>query len=180
MYIYRKHGLTASAHLLMPSRRRLGFLDGHTWCCHIHYSRSDGLSWRRHKTKAKLYWPVTCCSSHSSLANTWRRHMLRRDAVKHCSQLGLLRLCRFLHFFTPKTPEIASFVIFLSKVPKMRKGTTLGEIRSYKYELGLKRTPKNVTFFASSNTLTLEICLSSSKCAFILIKIQVRGLSMQT
>ena len=48
------------------------------------------------------------------------------------------------------------------------------------YDLGLKQTPKNVTFFVSSNTLTLEICLSSSKCAFIPIKIQVRGHLMRT
>ena len=48
------------------------------------------------------------------------------------------------------------------------------------YELELKRLPKIVTFFASSNTLILEICLSSRKCAFILIKIQVMGHSMQT
>ena len=125
-HVYRKHGLTTSAHTLTSSRRRLGLPDGHLWRRHMYYSRSDGLVWRRHNSNAKLFWPVTYWSSHSPLFNTWRRHRLRCDAVKHCTQLGLLRLCRFLHFFTPKTPKIASFVIFLSKVPKMKKRNDFG------------------------------------------------------
>ena len=141
MYIYRKSRLTASAHILTSSRRRLGFLDGHLWRRHGHYSRSDGHTWRRHETPPKSYWPVTCILLILHSNNTWSRHMIRRDVVSHYLQLGLLGLCRFPHFFTPKTPEIASFVIFSSKVPKMRKETTLGEIRSNNIRIRTQTNP---------------------------------------
>ena len=59
----------------------------------------------------------------TSFVNTWRRHLMGltpSGTVLHM----LLRFCRFLHFYAPKTSKIASFVKFLSKVPKMTKGTT--------------------------------------------------------
>jgi hypothetical protein len=35
----------------------------------------------------------------------------------------ILRLCRFLHFYAPKTSKMLPFPDFFSKVPKMTKGT---------------------------------------------------------
>jgi hypothetical protein len=45
------------------------------------------------------------------------------DAVIYCSQQGKLRLCRFLHFYAPKTSKMPSFPEFTPKVPKIPKGT---------------------------------------------------------
>ena len=136
-------------------------------------------SWRRHLAKfVRLWWP------------SWRRHPLipknpfwpvklwwpawRRHIGRHGYYSSDLAFCRFLHFYAPKTSEIASFVKFLSKVPKMTKETIWGNIWSNNHNLGLKWPPKSVTLFALSNIPTLGICLSSSKCAFPPIKIRVR------
>ena len=98
----------------------------------------------------------------------------KRDAFRYYFQLDLETL-PFSSLFAPKTSKMLPFPDFFSKVPKMTKGTIWGNIWSNNHDLGLKWPPKSVTLFVSSNTLTLEICLSSSKCAFILIKIQARG-----
>ena len=45
----------------------------------------------------------------------WRLHAL----FQHRN----LRLCRFLHFYAPKTSEMASFPEFTLQVPKITKGT---------------------------------------------------------
>ena len=59
----------------------------------------------------------------TSFVNTWRRHLMGLTPSGTVLSM-LLRFCRFLHFYAPKTSKIASFVKFLSKVPKMTKGTT--------------------------------------------------------
>ena len=44
-------------------------------------------------------------------------------------------------------PENASFVIFSSKVPKMRKETTLGEIQSNNAQVRTQTDPLNRVIF---------------------------------
>ena len=51
----------------------------------------------------------------SSLALPWRRQILFPARI--------LRLCRFLHFFAPKTFKMLHFPDFSSKVPKITKET---------------------------------------------------------
>ena len=86
----------------------------------------------------------------------------------------------FRTFSLQKRPKALLFWFPLQKHLKWQKKRLWVKSNHKMHELGLKLTPKNITFFVSSNTLTLEICLSPSKCAFILIKIQVRGHLMRT
>ena len=86
----------------------------------------------------------------------------------------------FRTFSLQKRPKMLLLWFSPQKHLKWEKKWLWVKSNQITFELGLKMTPKNVTFFVSSNTLTLEICLSSSKCAFILIKIQVRGHLMRT
>ena len=86
----------------------------------------------------------------------------------------------FHTFSLRKRPKMLLLWFSPQKYLKWEKKRVWVKSNQITYELGPKLTPKNVTFFVSSNTLTLEICLSSSKCAFIPIKIQVRGHSMRT
>ena len=151
MNIYRKTGLTLSPQMLMSSGRRLGFPDGlldivtftipQIWRPSV--TPSPPQCKKLLARQAFVFSSFTYLTPDAVTSCAW-------PAVSYCSQHGLLRLCRFLHYFTPKTSEIASFVIFLSKVPKMRKGTIYGNIWSIKYELGLKWPPKSVTLFHSS------------------------------
>ena len=86
----------------------------------------------------------------------------------------------FRTFSLQKRPKMLLLWFSSQKYLKWEKKRLWVKSDQIIYELGLKLTPKNVTFFVSSNTLTLEICLSSSKCAFIPIKIQVRCHLMRT
>ena len=80
-------------------------------------------AWRRQLPRQKPYWPVTCNLQIHLFVNEWRRHLMGLTPSGTVLNI-LLRFCRFLHFYAQKTSKIASFVKFLSKVPKMTKGTT--------------------------------------------------------
>jgi hypothetical protein len=110
-------------------------------------------SWRRQEHFWRLH------ELRILILEVWRRQGITLDAVTYCSQHGKLRLCRFLHFYAPKTSKMASFPEFTLQLPKITKGTIHGNIWSNKFGFGLKWPPKNGSFFASSYTLTLEICL---------------------
>ena len=111
---------------------------------------------------------------------SWRRHVV---AVTSSPQVHLRVFWVFVvfrPFSLQKRPKLLLLRFSPPKYLKCEKKRLWVKSDHLMYELGLKRTPKNVTFLLSSNTLTLEICLSSSKCAFIPIKIQVRGHLMRT
>ena len=104
----------------------------------------------------------------SSRWSLWRRHQL-------CSFRVFWDFVVFRTFSLRKRPKMLLLWFSLQKYLKWEKKRLWVKSNQIIYELGLKRPPKSVTFFVSSNTLTLEICLSSSKWAFIPIKIWVRG-----
>jgi hypothetical protein len=76
---------------------------------------------------------------------SWRRHNPLLDAVRYCSQHGKLSLCRFLHFYAPKTSKMLPFPEFTPKIPQ-RKTVSLGcyfIIQSTSY----RKRPLNETFW---------------------------------
>ena len=68
----------------------------------------------------------------------WRRHVIACDAVTNCAPLGSFEILLFSALFHS---ENASFVIFSSKAPKMRKETTLGEIQSNNIRIRTQTDP---------------------------------------
>ena len=152
-------------------------------------------SWRRHADKLHLWRPMVTASPfitrkgsgpswhkiwETSKSCLWRRHVVAVTSSPPVHFRVFWVFVVFRPFSLQKRPKLHLLRFSPPKYLKWEKKRLWVKSDHIMYELGLKRTPKNVTFFLSSNTLTLEICLSSSKCAFILIKIQVRGHLMRT
>ena len=168
--------MTASQPIVTLSQRRLGFCDG---LCDAVMASCDavtnsaplsqklsGLSW-------VIFQPRT----------SFLHDAVTRKPLTPSPRLNLRVFWDFVVFRTfslRKRPKMLLLRFLLQKHLKWEKKRLWVKSNQIMHELGLKLTPKNITFFVSSNTLTLEICLSSSKCAFILIKIQVRGHLMRT
>ena len=112
--------LTPSGWILTPSPS--GFFGSSLFILKRDHLRRHK-AWRRQLPRQKPHWPVTCNLQILLVVIMWRRHLIGLTPSGTVLSM-LLRFCRFLHFYAPKTSEIASFVKFLSKVPKMTKGTT--------------------------------------------------------
>ena len=151
--------------------------------------------WRRHADIKHLWRPpltaspnITSKGSGPSRLNfqgplyscSWRRHVVAVTASPSVHFRVFWVFVVFRPFSLQK--RLKPLLLWFSppKYLKWEKKRLWVKSTHIMHELGLKRTLKNVTFFLSSNTLTLEICLSSSKWAFIPIKIQVRGHLMRT
>ena len=170
--------------------------------------RRQPVFWRRHAAIRVLWRPVVTAScrhslpwrppltaSWNTLANLLARHAFSsRDlhiqlvTASRCNMWRRHHLVYFRVFWVfvvfrlfslQKRPKLHLLRFSPPKYLKCEKKRLWVKSNHKMYELGLKRTLKNVTFFRLSNTLTLEICLSSSKWAFIPIEIQVRSHLMQ-
>ena len=127
--------------------------------CHV-FAR-DGLLWRCHQFASvkhvKSFWVQAVTldfSLHDAVTPFVLTPSLSFDLVNF---RVFLRFRRFPHFFAPKTSKSAPFVISSPKTPKMRKERLWVKSNQIMHELGLKLTPKNVTFFVSSNTLMIGV-----------------------
>ena len=143
--------MTASQPIVTSSQRRLGFRDGLCDAVTPPYFGRDGLLWRCHQFASvklvKSFWVqavtlVFCL--HDAVTLYVLTPSLSFDLVNF---RVFLRFHRFPHFFTPKTPESAPFVISSPKTPKMRKETTLGEIQSNNAQVRTQTDPLNRVIF---------------------------------
>ena len=116
----------------------------------------------------------------SSKSCSWRRHVVAVTSSPLVHFRVFWVFVVFRPFSLQKRPKLHLLRFSPPKYLKCEKKRLWVKSNHKMYELRLKRTLKNITFLLSSNTLTLEICLSSSKWAFIPIKIQVRGHLMRT
>ena len=145
--------MTASPLIVTLSPRRLGFCDGLSEvvtppcvCC-------DGLVWRRHQfcfVKPKRFWLIMSNLPTSDFTSSWCRHSLDSDAVTSSDSLGFFDFVVFRTFSLRKRPKMLLLWFSPQKYLKWEKKRLWVKSNQIIYELELKLTPKNVTFFVSS------------------------------
>ena len=115
-------------------------------------SRSDGLSWRRHQFALRTLWVVT---SIFQFLTSLTLDVVTLKLVMSSPSVIFKVFWDFVVFRTfslRKRPKMLLLWFSPQKCLKWEKKRLWVKSKPKTYELGLKPTPKNVTFFVSSKT----------------------------